>query len=236
MGRHLQSRNSPPNRSPSAAPFKPIRARQKVIAIQACSRYLLCFILSRDGERLPLQRRTGAQTIIRRHGNARPIAISRSFLLPSTYSPVLTNPFSNDLRQISPSSLPSRRFEAERMALVDKTTDLHCPPTALLMISITTSSMQLKSMPVTRACLYYRQDGGQPADYTHRAMDRFSQEVMWQIEVNHGIPRNRNFIDDIMAGEVPNGGHTKEQRKRTPGSYQISRSRMQQPSFRLFVV
>jgi len=43
---------------------------------------------------------------------------SRSFLSPSAHSLILSNPFSNDPRRISPSSLPSRRFEAERMALV----------------------------------------------------------------------------------------------------------------------
>lgn len=84
------------------------------------------YMYRRGCRRLPLQRRTGAQMIIRRHGNARPIArpdascmdILIPFTHPLPHSPILSNPLSNDPRRIPPSSLLSRRFEAERMALV----------------------------------------------------------------------------------------------------------------------
>lgn len=148
--------------------------RQKVVAIQACSRDLLWSISSRDGEeekegrkrgtkfgcravlkwrtssqrkkihtdvarrrgqvyvpcrgcrRLPLQRRTGAQMIIRRHSNARPIArpdaLCMDILVPFSHPlPIPRSsptPFQTILvgsRAVLP---PQSRFEAERMALV----------------------------------------------------------------------------------------------------------------------
>lgn len=52
-----------------------------------------------------------------------------------------------------------------------------------------------------------------------------------------GVPSHREFIDDATVGKIPNERDVRKSRESEHlVSYQISRSRMRQPSFRLFVV